>query len=494
MIEYLAPVRERYERAARRRGRLEAILADGAERARAIAAQTLADVRERMGVGAPRGARAARWARGPSDAAIRWADERQPRPGRRRPVARPLRRSTSTSSAGRSTCCSRSCCAKRSTCSSSQLAEVVLAYLDHLEARGELDLETATEFIVLVAALLELKSRLLLSGEEEELLLDIEPREAAEELLARMLDARRYRAAAAHLQRPARRRARRALPHGAAARRSCAARSCAAPDGSQDPAVLGAAIGRLLRCRRAIDLRHIAVPRVIARRAPGAPARAAAPRAASASTRRSRRRPHDRRGDAVRAARALQTRRGRLGQQESFGEIAVRARTRATGRRAAAASAPRRAADRRLARRAGPLREASPAEPRRPTPELARTVEALLFLSTDPLSAGRAGRGHGRGRGGRRRGARAACRAVRPRRRGHRAARARRRLDARQRPRDRGRRAAPVQPRRASPRSRPPRPRRSRSSPTCSRSRARRSRASAASAPTRRPPRCSTAA
>ena len=49
-----------------------------------------------------------------------------------------------------------------------QLAEVVLAYLDHLEQRGELDLETATEFIVLIAALLELKSRLMLMGEEEE--------------------------------------------------------------------------------------------------------------------------------------------------------------------------------------------------------------------------------------------------------------------------------------------------------------------------------------
>jgi segregation and condensation protein A len=40
-----------------------------------------------------------------------------------------------------------------------ELADVVLAYLDHLEGRGELDLETATEFIVLIAALLELKSR-----------------------------------------------------------------------------------------------------------------------------------------------------------------------------------------------------------------------------------------------------------------------------------------------------------------------------------------------
>jgi segregation and condensation protein A len=79
------------------------------------------------------------------------------------------------------------------------LAEVVVAYLDHLDARGELDLEVTTEFIVLVAALLELKSRLLLPGEELEELLELEPGEAAEELLERMLDARRYRAAAAHL-------------------------------------------------------------------------------------------------------------------------------------------------------------------------------------------------------------------------------------------------------------------------------------------------------
>ena len=79
-----------------------------------------------------------------------------------------------------------------------ELADVVLTYLDHLEARGELDLEVATEFLVLIAALLELKSRLMLPREDEELL-DLAPDEAAEELLARMLDARRYRRAAEHL-------------------------------------------------------------------------------------------------------------------------------------------------------------------------------------------------------------------------------------------------------------------------------------------------------
>src|ERR1700758_255686 len=78
------------------------------------------------------------------------------------------------------------------------LAEVVIAYIDHLEQRGELDLEAATEFLVLIAALLELKSRLLLPGEEVEELIELDPGEAAEELLARLLDAHRYRSAAEH--------------------------------------------------------------------------------------------------------------------------------------------------------------------------------------------------------------------------------------------------------------------------------------------------------
>src|SRR3954452_20457464 len=36
------------------------------------------------------------------------------------------------------------------------LAEIVLTYIERLDARGELDLEAATEFLVLIAALLEL--------------------------------------------------------------------------------------------------------------------------------------------------------------------------------------------------------------------------------------------------------------------------------------------------------------------------------------------------
>ena len=140
------------------------------------------------------------------------------------------------------------------------LADVVLAYLDHLEARGELDLETATEFIVLVAALLELKSRLMLAPDEEDLP-DMEPGEAAEELLARMLEARRYRGAAEHLT---------AL---LAAERGYRYRSAPPPahlrkarhepvEASLDPDVLGQAMGGLLRMPPVVDTRHILVPRV----------------------------------------------------------------------------------------------------------------------------------------------------------------------------------------------------------------------------------------
>ena len=50
----LAPVRERYVRLRADEAALEETLAEGAGRARAIAAETLAAVRERMGVGSPR--------------------------------------------------------------------------------------------------------------------------------------------------------------------------------------------------------------------------------------------------------------------------------------------------------------------------------------------------------------------------------------------------------------------------------------------------------
>ena len=54
VVELLAPVRERYAELRPDEARLEETLAAGADRARAIAAPTLADVRDRMGIGPPR--------------------------------------------------------------------------------------------------------------------------------------------------------------------------------------------------------------------------------------------------------------------------------------------------------------------------------------------------------------------------------------------------------------------------------------------------------
>ena len=75
----------------------------------------------------------------------------------------------------------------------------MLAYIDHLEARDELDLEATTEFLVLIAALLELKSRLMLPGEEIEELDELAPAEAAGELIERLLRYARFRGAAGWL-------------------------------------------------------------------------------------------------------------------------------------------------------------------------------------------------------------------------------------------------------------------------------------------------------
>jgi tryptophanyl-tRNA synthetase len=53
VVDYLAPVRERYHELRADEAELLRILGDGAGRARAIAVETLFDVRERMGVGTP---------------------------------------------------------------------------------------------------------------------------------------------------------------------------------------------------------------------------------------------------------------------------------------------------------------------------------------------------------------------------------------------------------------------------------------------------------
>jgi segregation and condensation protein A len=140
------------------------------------------------------------------------------------------------------------------------LADVVLAYVDRLEDSRQLDLDATTEFLLLIAALLELKSRLMLPAEEEEGL-DLEPAEAAEELVARMLEYRRYRGAAAFLLE------RLAAEEGYRYRQAPlppALRQVAleAAEPVYDPERLGEALGGLLRAPPALDLRHMARPAV----------------------------------------------------------------------------------------------------------------------------------------------------------------------------------------------------------------------------------------
>ncbi len=141
-----------------------------------------------------------------------------------------------------------------------QLADVVLAYLEHLDTAGELDLEAATEFLVLIAALLEIKSRLMLPSDEADEL-QMEPGEAAEELLARMLEYRRYKSAAAFLDERLRAESGfryRSAPLPPVLRRVSADLAV----GVYDPDQLGEAIGSLLREPPKVDTTHLAPPHV----------------------------------------------------------------------------------------------------------------------------------------------------------------------------------------------------------------------------------------
>jgi tryptophanyl-tRNA synthetase len=53
VVDFLAPVRERYAEIRPDERKIEATLGEGAEKAREIAAETVRIVRERMGVGSP---------------------------------------------------------------------------------------------------------------------------------------------------------------------------------------------------------------------------------------------------------------------------------------------------------------------------------------------------------------------------------------------------------------------------------------------------------
>jgi segregation and condensation protein A len=78
------------------------------------------------------------------------------------------------------------------------LVDVVVAFIERLAEREDIDLESCGEFLVLIASLLELKARGLFPDEAEELA-ELEPEEAAEELARRLAEYRRMKTAAGWL-------------------------------------------------------------------------------------------------------------------------------------------------------------------------------------------------------------------------------------------------------------------------------------------------------
>ena len=79
------------------------------------------------------------------------------------------------------------------------IANIVVAFVEHLTARDEIDLDACGEFLVLIAALLEIKARQLFPDEGAELS-ELGPEEAAEELARRLAEYRRMKEAAGWLR------------------------------------------------------------------------------------------------------------------------------------------------------------------------------------------------------------------------------------------------------------------------------------------------------
>jgi segregation and condensation protein A len=79
------------------------------------------------------------------------------------------------------------------------IANIVVTFVAHLAERDRIDLDACGEFLVLIAALLEIKARHLFPDEGAELA-ELEPEEAAEELARRLAEYRRMKEAAVWLR------------------------------------------------------------------------------------------------------------------------------------------------------------------------------------------------------------------------------------------------------------------------------------------------------
>jgi segregation and condensation protein A len=131
------------------------------------------------------------------------------------------------------------------------VAGIVVAFVERLGEREELDLEACGEFLVLVAALLELKARGLFDDEAD--LAELAPEEAAEELARRLEEYRRIKEAAAWLAERLAGERNRFFRLGPAPLAPRAERRLAA----QDPALLAAALRAVAAEPPEVSLSHL---------------------------------------------------------------------------------------------------------------------------------------------------------------------------------------------------------------------------------------------
>jgi segregation and condensation protein A len=134
------------------------------------------------------------------------------------------------------------------------IAAIVLAFVERMAQREELDLEACGEFLVLVSSLLELKARGLFPDEEAELG-ELEPEEAAEELARRLAEYRRMKEAAAWLVERLAAGRERWFRLGPAPLALAAERRLA----PQDPVALADALQRLAAAPPTVSLGHMAL-------------------------------------------------------------------------------------------------------------------------------------------------------------------------------------------------------------------------------------------
>jgi segregation and condensation protein A len=136
-----------------------------------------------------------------------------------------------------------------------RVSRIIAEYVLKLADSGEFDLDATSQFVVLVAALLEMKSRLLLEEEVEDELEDLDPDEAAERLVERLVRYSQYKNVAAALRL-------RWDEHGARLYRSVpvppAMLRRPAPEGALPAQALPAALAPLLRDPPVPDTSHLA--------------------------------------------------------------------------------------------------------------------------------------------------------------------------------------------------------------------------------------------